>query len=400
MTEQRSIGDVFRDAMIAHRAGRLGEAEAGYQEVLRRRPDEPKALHFMGLLLFHRGERENGIERVVHSLRADPSNARAWNDLGGMFVAAGRTIDARETYRQATQAVPGNADAWYNLGVCLRNEGDLEGAISSLRGAVACTGGSSRAYEALGMLLYQLGRIDEAAKVYSEWHACDPSNAKASHMAAAMAGTNVPSRASDEYVRVLFDESAENFDSSLERLGYRAPSAIAAALSQRAGEKLATVLDAGCGTGLCGPLIRGSCGHLVGVDLSPKMLECARVRNCYDELVVSELTEFLRQQPRTFDAVVCADTLMYFGALEPVFAAANESLRGTGWFIFTLEALDPGAPVDYRLEVHGRYTHSESYVRRALAAANFGIDPFTRDTFRKERDQEVPGFLIIARTNQ
>jgi len=39
-------------------------------------------------------------------------------------------------------------------------------------------------------------------------------------------------------------------------------------------------------------------------------------------------------------------------------------------------------------------------VRRALAAANFGIDAFTRDTFRKERDQEVPGFFVIARANQ
>jgi predicted TPR repeat methyltransferase len=219
-------------------------------------------------------------------------------------------------------------------------------------------------------------------------------------MAAAMSGSNVPSRASDEYVRMLFDESAESFDASLERLEYRAPAVVANALSQRAGGKTATVLDAGCGTGLCGPLIRESCGHLVGVDLSSKMIQLARARNCYDELVVSELTAFFCQRPRAFDAVVCADTLMYFGALEPVFAAANESLRGAGWFIFTLEALDTPRSDDYRLEVHGRYTHGESYVRQALAAANFDIDAVTRETFRKERDQEVPGFLVIARTNR
>jgi predicted TPR repeat methyltransferase len=398
--QQRSIGDVFRDAMIAHRAGRLVEAESGYREVLRRRPDEPKALHFIGLLQFHRGDREGGIERLMHSLRSDPGNARAWNDLGGMFVAAGRTIDARDTYRRATEAVPGSAEGWYNLGICLRKEGDLEGAISSLRGAIACTGGYSRAYEALATLLYQLGRTADAANVYSDWYAREPSNAKASHMVAAMSGSNVPSRASDEYVRMLFDELAESFDTSLERLDYRAPSVIANELYQRAGGKLATVLDAGCGTGLCGPLIRESCGQLVGVDLSPKMIHFARARNCYDELVVSELTTFFRQRPRAFDAVVCADTLMYFGALEPVFATAYQSLRGAGWFIFTLEALDPRASDEYRLEAHGRYTHSESYVRRALAAAAFSIEAFTRDTFRKERDQEVPGFVLIARMSQ
>lgn len=400
MNERRPIADVFRDAMIAHRAGRLAEAETGYLEVLVRRPDEPKALHFVGLLRFHRGDQEGGIECVLQSLRSDPANSRAWNDLGGMFVAMGRAVDAREAYRRATQATPGNAEGWYNLGVCLRKEGDLEGAISSLRRAIACTAGYSRAYEALGMLLYQLGRAEEASDVYSDWYARDPSNAKANHMAAAMSGSNVPSRASDEYVRMLFDESAESFDSSLERLNYRAPPAIANALSQRVNGRLATVLDAGCGTGLCGPLIRGSCGQLVGVDLSSKMIERARARNCYDELVVAELTAFLRQRPHAFDAVVCADTLMYFGTLETVFSAASGSLRGAGWFTFTLEALEPGSVYDYRLEVHGRYTHSESYTRAALAAANFDIDAFTRDTFRNERDQGVPGFLVVARLNR
>jgi predicted TPR repeat methyltransferase len=249
------------------------------------------------------------------------------------------------------------------------------------------------------MLLYQSGRLHEAASVYADWYAREPSNPKAIHMAAAMSGSNAPSRASDEYVRMLFDEAAEGFDTSLERLEYRAPPAIAKALSQQASGKLATVLDAGCGTGLCGPLIRELCGHLVGVDLSQKMLERARARNCYDELLVAELTAFLRQRPRAFNAVVCADTLMYFGALEPVFAAARASLCGGGWFIFTLESLESQGPDDYRLEVHGRYAHSESYVRHALAAAKFESAALTRDSFRKERDQEVPGFLVIARTN-
>jgi len=129
------------------------------------------------------------------------------------------------------------------------------------------------------------------------------------------------------------------------------------------------------------------------------MIERTRLRNCYDELVSSELTAFLLQRERAFDAIVSADTLIYFGALEHVFAAARQSLRGTGWLIFTVEALDPGLTDNYRLEVHGRYSHSESYLRRALAAADFGINALARDTFRKERDQAVAGFLVIARTN-
>jgi predicted TPR repeat methyltransferase len=127
------------------------------------------------------------------------------------------------------------------------------------------------------------------------------------------------------------------------------------------------------------------------------MIERARARQCYDELVVAEVTAFLSQQRHGLDVVISADTLIYFGALEPVFATASDSLRGAGWLIFTLEALDPSVTEDYRLEFHGRYAHSESYVRRALATAGFRIDTLTRETFRAERDQQVPGFLIIAR---
>ena len=393
------INEVFRDAVLAHRAGRLVEADAGYQEVLRLRPGEPKALHFLGLLQFHRGDVNDGIEQVQHSVRGDPRNARAWNDLGGMFVAVGRLPDAKDAYRRASQTAPENAQGWYNLGICLRNEGDFEGALPSLRTAISCSG-YSLAYEALGALLYQLGRQSEATQVYVEWSAQDPSNAKASHMAAAMSGRNVPSRASDEYVRRTFDEAADSFDTNLGRLGYSAPPAVATALAALADGNTLAVLDAGCGTGLCGPLIRKHCQHLVGVDLSAKMVERARARGCYDELVISELTSFLGKQPRAFDAVVCADTLVYFGALEQAFAASHESLREGGWLIFTLEALDPGAAGGFRLEVHGRYAHSENYVRDALAGAGFRVHALARDTFRKERDHEVPGFLVTAQSRR
>jgi predicted TPR repeat methyltransferase len=399
MAEGHSINDVLRNAMLAHRTGRLVEAEAGYHEVLRRRPAEPRVLYFLGLLQFHRGDREGGIDRVLHSLRGEPGNARAWNDLGGMFTALGRAADAKDAYRRAAKVAPGSAEGCYNLGISLRNENDFEGAISSLREAITREANYAMAYESLGALLYQLGRESEAAKVYTDWSAREPSNAKASHMAAAMSGQNSPSRASNEYVRQLFDASAESFDAALERLDYHAPPAVAKALAQRAHGKLPTVLDAGCGTGLCGQLIRALCTHLVGVDLSPKMIERARARECYDELVEAELTVFLHQRPGRFDAVISVDTLVYFGALEQVLAAANESLRDAGWLVFTLEALDPNEADNYRLEVHGRYAHSEDYVRKALAAANFHVDALTPDTFRKERDQDVPGFLVVARRN-
>jgi predicted TPR repeat methyltransferase len=222
-------------------------------------------------------------------------------------------------------------------------------------------------------------------------------------MAAAASGENVPGRASDEYVRDLFDQAAEKFDSKLEQLTYRAPALVAKALVDHVKTPLDSVLDAGCGTGLCGPLLREHCRQLSGVDLSAKMIEHARARACYDELRIAELSAFMESRPGAFEAVISADTLVYFGALEEPLRSVHETLRDSGWLIFTVEAL-VGSQLQtaneiesHRLEFHGRYSHSERYIRSALAEAGFTLEALTQETLRQELDRDVPGYLVVAR---
>src|SRR6185436_5420949 len=166
-------------------------------------------------------------------------------------------------YRRATEVAPALAEGWYNLAICERDAGDLASAEAHLREAITREPDYFRAHEALAMLLYQLGRMDAAAAAYADWVKHDPANAKARHMAAATSGTEVPARAADEYVRELFDEAAAGFDANLAQLAYRAHQSVVAAVVERIGSTpLTSVLDAGCGTGLCGPLLRPHCQHL------------------------------------------------------------------------------------------------------------------------------------------
>src|SRR6202012_4484032 len=101
-------------------------------------------------------------------------------------------------------------------------------------------------------------------------------------------------------------------------LKYEAPQLLHAAL-QRPGqlprESGLRILDLGCGTGLCGPLLRPWAARLVGVDLSPKMLSKAAARGVYDQLNCAELTQWLAEEAQPFDVIVCADVLCYFGDL-------------------------------------------------------------------------------------
>lgn len=111
----------------------------------------------------------------------------------------------------------------------------------------------------------------------------------------ALAGAAVPNRASDAYVRSVFDNFANSFDAQLAKLGYAAPALLAQAVAELVGSAQgdSRVADAGCGTGLCAPLLAPYACTLVGVDLSAAMLQKASRHGLYQELIDSDLVAFL-----------------------------------------------------------------------------------------------------------
>jgi predicted TPR repeat methyltransferase len=241
-----------------------------------------------------------------------------------------------------------------------------------------------------------LGDVDEAVRIFDEWLADEPGDPIALHMRAACGGRDAPVRASNGFVERTFDSFAASFEAKLEQLSYRAPALVAAMLETSHVEpsKQLDVLDAGCGTGLCGSLLAPYARRLIGVDLSEGMLALAKEKQVYDGLIRGELTDHMRAHHATFDVIVSADTLVYFGDLEGAIAAFAGALRPNGLLVFTLEHA-AGDDAGYRLEVHGRYSHAWAYVERLLASA--GLRPhIVQAELRMEAGVPVPGLVIQA----
>jgi predicted TPR repeat methyltransferase len=144
-------------------------------------------------------------------------------------------------------------------------------------------------------------------------------------------------------------------------------------------------------------LLSSTARRLVGVDLSAGMLAKARERKVYDELHESELVAFMRAHPRTFDVVISADTLVYFGALEEAMNAAAAALKPGGVLAFTLEAEPVGSEEKFHLHKSGRYTHSEDYARECLEAAGFAVLLIEGGVLRKEAGADVLGHVVLAK---
>lgn len=392
------------EAIAKHREGRTSEARVMYQRILRRRPRDPDALNFLGMLEFQAGGdegRARGIALLQKSVRSLPSNPHAWTNLGNMLMGIGDAEGAVQAFGRATELAPEMWQAWFNRATCLRRLRRLEEAIECLKTTISLKPEYDVAYERLGRILYRAGKTEDLATLYGDWLKRDPDNPRARHMYAAASGESFPERANDEYVRTTFDDFADTFDENLSDLGYRAPQLVSDAVTRHrpAGEpeRRDDVLDAGAGTGLCGLLLRPRAGRLVGVDLSSGMLDKARARGIYDELVAMELCTFMRDRPRSYDVIVSADTLVYFGSLGPPLEAASACLRPGGLLVFTVERWGAAEPeASYRLGLHGRYMHAPGYVEVALRGARLQPLEMTEVVLRSELGADVRGLLVAA----
>ncbi|HET8706931.1 MAG TPA: tetratricopeptide repeat protein [Pseudomonadales bacterium] len=435
--QELTLEQLFSVAQQLHRKGFLNDAEPLYQRILDAYPEQADSLHFLGLLQYQRGEKQAGLDSVLRSielnpdhpgwlnnlgnihlemqqfdeataafrraLELNPDHPEAYGNFGALLKAKGLYEEAEKTYLRAIELNPENADVYNNLGNLMMDTKRTREGVAYYCKAITLMPKHKEAKKLLGIAYYTIGEIDKAAQVYREWLEQEPNNPIALHHLAACTKENVPLRAQDDYVETTFDAFAASFDEKLQKLEYRAPQLIADKLSQVIPAKQAdlTILDAGCGTGLCGPLVRQYAQQLIGVDLSAGMLEKAKTRGVYDALEKDELTHFIDAHPGEYDVILSADTLVYFGDLSAVMTAAKRALKPNATvkaqLLFTVEAVPDACDQNYLINPHGRYAHRAAYLEQVVRQAGFTQINIDNVILRMESGSPVRGFLVSCR---
>jgi len=365
MTDTENVALSIRDAIALgarhHQAGRLAEAEAVYRAVLKAAPDEPAAKHNLGLIALHSGREAEAVALIQASVAARPDNPEFQNSLGAALILSGRPQEAEGPLLRALALRP-----------------TYEKAIQSI---------------------VAHGSREAARTALTAYLAADPSDAIGAAIQLAAMGAAPPARASDARLLRFYGERAARWG---EGNGYRHADLVAEAILAATAPGSA-ILDAGCGTGLVGKSIRSHAGHLCGVDLSPEMIGRARALDVYDELAAGDLVEFLERDPAAFDGIASAATLIHFGDLAAVLAAAFTALRPGGLLIFTAFPDNQNADGYSAGDLSGRaqagtFRHGREYLRGVARRSGFRtvrvcqehveIDPQTGEW--------VAGLLLIS----
>jgi len=206
-TGRRDLESAVRD----HRAGRLREAVAAYENLLRRTPEDADLMQLLGLALGQLGnhaaaasvlarslelkpDRPAVLLNLAHALRTlgrekdalgccdrvlalDPSLAGGYRTRGAALAALGRHQDALANYGQAVRLAPGEAAAHIDLGVALDAAGRASDALVCFERAIELNPNLPAAHHNHAMLTARLGNHERALQSFDRALALQPHHA-------------------------------------------------------------------------------------------------------------------------------------------------------------------------------------------------------------------------------
>ncbi|MEM9231414.1 MAG: methyltransferase domain-containing protein [Pseudomonadota bacterium] len=148
---------------------------------------------------------------------------------------------------------------------------------------------------------------------------------------------NVYDLESADATRDFYDRWSETYDSEVSENGYVTPKRLAEALAEYVPDHQTPVLDLGCGTGVSGQALRDQgFPTLDGSDFSPRMLEQARAKGIYRNLLVADLNTPMPFASGAYQVITAVGVLNPGHGPAEVLDSVLEKLPKGGIFAFSL----------------------------------------------------------------
>ena len=426
---QNDSKDMIKKAALAHKEGRLAEAEKAYLDILEENPDSGLVLNALGTVFLDQSQPDkakpvfekaanltppnlsacynlarlkqmekdyNGAIGIYSAIvKQEPRFGLAWNNLGVVYREVGQPDEAISCFRRAVAFAPDLAEAWNNLGVAQDESHLIENASQSYKKAIELNPDYKTAHFNLGVSLQKLERFRAAEAQYKKVLEINPDDEAARFMLQSLGTAKPPDAVPAQHVRNIFDQCAGTFEKVLvDDLEYKTPELLFNLVSPYLTEKM-MVLDLGCGTGLGSHFYRPYAKSLTGVDVSSKMLQKASEKDIYDDLMAFDILQHWTF-PQPFDLIYSSDVFVYIGNLNPILRSASSYLVRGGMIAFSVEKLKDST-AGYQLFPSGRYAHTLTYIESCLRAHGLELSETSESIIRKQSGHDVEGLLIVAK---
>jgi len=160
-------------------AGRFGEAEKLYRQVLALKPEEPNALYGLGCVALMAQAYEDAVRLLNAAVRKVPRAGHWHLTLGDALRYAGKLPEALRAYEKAAKLLPDHATVHNNLGAAYQETGDHKRALQEFRRTVDLAPQDPQYLTNLGAALQKLERNAEALACFEKALAVEPNYAPA-----------------------------------------------------------------------------------------------------------------------------------------------------------------------------------------------------------------------------
>jgi tetratricopeptide (TPR) repeat protein len=190
--------------IVLHKRGKVAEAQAIYEAILRSSPHDAAALHYLGLAHYQSGRNDVAERCMSRSLEIDPSCANTWSDLGVVSLKSGKAQESLQLFARALELQNDHIDALNNMAAALKQLHRFEKAVVLLRRLAELRPTSAEVARSLADALYHSGALTESVEAYQEALRLDPhSPAARLGMAEACESAGRFRQAKLQYVAVL-----------------------------------------------------------------------------------------------------------------------------------------------------------------------------------------------------
>jgi Flp pilus assembly protein TadD len=145
-----------------------------WNDVVKKRPDNPRGHSNLGTALAELGKNDKAMEEFREALRIDPAFEPAHANLGLALFRDGKPAEARAELLDAISLNTRDSNAHCNLGRVLSALGQTNEAVDEFTRAVRINPYFAEAYSNLGTAFVELGKMDNATQEFREALSIDP----------------------------------------------------------------------------------------------------------------------------------------------------------------------------------------------------------------------------------
>ncbi|MCX8506150.1 MAG: methyltransferase domain-containing protein [Alphaproteobacteria bacterium] len=400
--DPKNVNWLLARSEASEKLGNINQALMDASDAVILDAKNPEASDQLGILLVSTRKFDQAALCFAEALNLKPGELKYALHLARTLELMEAHPAALELYQTMIAQEPMKETLYHQAAGMCEKIGDLAQALAIYDQAIENNCISSEIYRRAGLIARKMGDFNLARARFMAGLAHKPNDAVLLHFV----GLNdraAPKSLPDGFIAEHFNQIAANYESDVISRNYRVPGLLRQALlkvrpridpDRATPQKLSSIFDLGCGTGIIGIMVSDLTMLLKGVDLSAQMMLIAQSKGIYQEFSHNSAVKALSEETRSYEVITAAGLLSYVGDTTDLFAKIFDRLQPGGVLIFDFDQVTDCD--GYKLRDDIAFVYNADYIKLSLEKSGFEIAEFAKEILVRGDDVDHEGYLVTA----